>query len=444
MNLLLALALLLSPSAVARAKFQPPQATAAVNQTFASDPLTPDGDNAPVLQAFIDSLPAGVTVSLPAGTWPVYTALSVQKNLKFQGAGKDQSILVGRSSAAGHHCVMQLGTYDTVKVSVEIRDIGFRAEYTNVESQQNVVQGHIHDSIIERCSFEGSAHEGLVLRGFSNNVAITDCTASKCGHGNNFYGMPTSGFNCGGVDIVYIRCTAYGCATGWESGGTRIRHTYCAALGCRGGINIGSNGSGVSDVEVDHTTVSSAISGAGGISCGNGIGRLSNVRVHHNKLIGTACSFMGGKPVNNVVMPWEGPDLFGSHFDNNEFYILPQSSAWILGYTTGSSPSQEANEAMAYAGREACSFNGNTFYYLPGAVTNGTPPIEVVGIISAAVEIKDNVIRYSDSAVDRGDVQSFWQYGHALTVTASGNQAFTVAGVARAFVFNLEPPTVLP
>jgi hypothetical protein len=80
---------------------QPPStATASINQTFTSAPLVADGDNATTLNTFFNQLPAGVSVTLPPGVWPVNTGLFISKRMELSSVSGATIRLIASGSNA--------------------------------------------------------------------------------------------------------------------------------------------------------------------------------------------------------------------------------------------------------------------------------------------------------------------------------------------------------
>jgi hypothetical protein len=401
-----------------------------------SPPLTEDGDNEPTLRAWLDSLPAGTIVQLPAGDFPLHRTLVVTKKVSLLGQGRSHTTLRGVWDGT-RGAVLQVGDYNAgVKVNaVQIDGLQIMQTATGA-GIHNCIEVMGDDFRATSCDFSGAHHEGVVVHGVCFRASILDCDAIGCGLGNESYTLSTAGFNSHAHPTLYTNCQTRNCGQGFEidGHGSRLKRCKVSEPGNAQpsiAYNVGSTGLGISDVEIDSCV---SIGCPSAFGCGNGIGRLADVNVHDCIFDGGAVSVMGGIPENTNtganIAP--GPDTGLSHVDRCVFIVRGPHSG-ILGYNSGIN----AGDGDTF-GREPFTFNDNDVYVV--AADAGTSPIiSGAGKWVAPIQFKRNRIWRMDAAPDRGDLQLFTLLGNHATpgqanVTTEGNLAFKLDGSARTFI----------
>ena len=424
-------AMLLSVAALCPAMapaLDPPVATASVPPVV----LDPAGDNQPALQAWLDSLPNGSTVTLPAGVWPLNSRLTIHKSLSIQSADPTNPATLKGVGGDGNRHVLEVGDYDA---DVFVHGV----KLTSLIVESAVTGTGIHNCCVvhgdsftaERCSFKGSQHEGLVVHGDCLSATITDCTAIGCGLGNASYSLSTAGFNAHAHPTLYTRCTADGCGQGFEVDGHGSKLIDCEAknppsVGPSIAFNVGSTGLGVYDVELDHCR---SFGYPDALIASNGIGRFASLSVHDCLFDGGMATVAGGTANNTNSVPriTPGPDTGQSHVDRNVFIIRAQQYG-VLGYNGGPSAGGPA------ISREPYTFNDNTFFVV-GSYTPASPIIFAAGHVDH-LDVNRNTVWRLDAAPSRGDFQSFSFQDNAAApgqpgILTSGNCAFKADGTRR-------------
>jgi len=378
-----------------------------------SAPLTAAGDNHGALQTFIDSLPEGTTVTLPAGVWPIHATLEIKKRVTLAAAaGRPATVkLVANNQDAD---VVRVGRYGKSAVSgVTFRGLTFECSGLRDRGQMQCIEVSGDDFTAENCTWIGSPHEGLVVHGVYRGAKIVDCTAVSCGFGNAFYGLPLAGFNSHSVDGLYLRCKARNCGQGFELGAHGTRALYCEVdndplvrmfddAPMWGGFNIGSYTFGVWNVEIGHCRTK------GGKACsfGNGNGRLANVWVHDCIFHGDVSTPAAGGLYANKGGPVPNPNPeSGRSVVERCVYILTGTNHHAFGVNTGLTASQGEETS-----REIIEFNDNVVIYNgppPGPDAPNTSPILYVAGRQKKVAFRRNKLIGFDEAPLRGDFQTF-------------------------------------
>lgn len=418
---------------------QPPSTITATYSQSAT--LDPNADNAPTINAFLDSLPEGVTVTLPEGIWPVNSRVQINKRLELNSASGATIRLI--AADANMH-VLRVGQYHAnVKVNgVTIRRLTLEIDGSKTTGLYNCVDANGDDFTAEDCVFRNCPHEGIVVSGNSKRPIIRRCRAENCGTGNQSYFNSTAGFNSHGWSTVYEDCVATGCGQGFEIDAYHTRVRRCRAEFPAGttpsiAFNVGSVGTGIWDVEIDGCT---SIGYETAVQSGNGIGRFAGLNIHDCIFDGGCCHVMGGVHTNTnpglvAELGEEGPDGGQSHIDRNVF-IVRQPHQGLLGVSM-----QPSAEEGIY-GREAWTFDDNVVVYI------GTPPQDCPGLFIGGMQMKPvsmqrNKLFGMDTAPSRGDIQTFTSNGSVAVpgqpnLTLSGNLAFKVDGTARPVVIRIE------
>jgi hypothetical protein len=442
LTLLLALSLFL----------QPPSATSKVTKevvtvqevTVESAPFTAEGDNAPILNAFLDSLPAGSTVTLPAGVWPIKSPVQVNKTLVIESAANWPATLklVASNKDAD---VMRVGTYGVLAVhGVTLRRLTLEVAGEKATGQMQCLEVSGNDFTAENVTLIGSPHEGVVVHGGYKDAKLTDCKAIDCGRGNEFYWLPTAGFNSHAKDTIYTRCkTKNTNIEGKHNGqGFEIDAHGTKALWCEcdndvkggSGFNIGSTGSGIWSVEIAYCVTRNC---SGAASFGNGIGRLASVHIHHNVFFNGVTSAMGGELENKVVTDPVSPDTGHSIIEHN-VYVSDDPNLEVLSYNTGPDPVRGP-----VWGREPVTFADNTIIYTGTAAQMDSPLMSVGGNVTAQVRFLRNRLIGFDAPRSRGDLATYSNNQNKAipgqpNLTYEGNIVVRKDGTIRPLVVNIE------
>jgi hypothetical protein len=411
---------------------QPPVAVATFTQEVA---LVAEGDNAPALNAFLGSLPAGVKVTMPAGVWPVSSRLKFHKQLTLEGAAAGTTFkLIAQDGGDGK--VAEIGHSSdpgAVKVDgVTVRRITFEVAGTPTGAHFSCLDVWGDDFVIEDCTFIGSTAEGFTGAGIRHTV--TRCKAIACGHGNAFDGRKLAGFNDCAQLTTYTECEATNCGQGVEFGGNGsklIRCTFTSDVR-NYGANLGSMVHGSHDCQI----LDCLFNGCG-ITVGNGIGRMYNVTIKGNVLDDGFVAFMGGR-ADNMAENQPGQSVGQSYIEHNTFVIRTDAGG-VCGMTTGPSGPNPASDEMC---REPVALNDNVFMYMVPTVANAIP-LFVGGKWTGAIEWKRNRIFGLNAAANHGDLATF-SYADNIAIsgqpglTKEGNLAFKADGTLRATVIKIE------
>jgi hypothetical protein len=438
----LLLTILLSFGAVAKAKVQPPNvAVGAINQTFTSQPLDANADNAATLNTFLASLPEGTTVSLPAGVWPVHSPVTIHKRLTIEGPTQGECRLKLIASGVNSD-VIQVGKYNdpgSFKANnVTIKRLTLEVAGQTTTGLYNCLDVWGDDINCEDVTLVGSPHEGVVTGGF--RASFLRCKALGCGFGNQSYFNSTAGFNGHSHPTIYRECYSNS-RQAFEVDGHGSKVIDCLAECAPGtnspviGVNIGSTPFGISDVEVTGCRI---VGYESGIGFTNGIGRLANVNVHHNVIDGGSVGVGGGRYQNLASDPSipVGPDTGQSYVENNLFIVRTQHQG-IVGSNTGPADGGNPNEL----GREPVRINGNIFLFL--VQVNDAPTFHIAGNYAGAMEFKRNYFIGQNAAPSRGDIQTYTSGSNPAlpgqpNLTMEGNQAFKGDGTVRPLVVRIE------
>jgi hypothetical protein len=438
------LAVILTAAAVALGTPQPP-AVARATLTAESQPLNAAGDNEPQLRAFIDSLPNGANVVIPAGTWRVDRPLKVTKavTLESEGEGESRATIVAGEAAAGRGAI-EIGD-DTPGGQVDgatIRNLIVRQQ-SNAAGVKNCVVVHGDGFTMRDTHLADSKHEGLVISATSRGANIEDCTAADCGLGSPSYTLPTAAFNSHAIETNYKRCSVRGSGHGIEASNTGTTIDACdvaepgtSFAGTQGtAYVVGSAGMGVYRLTIKH---SRSTGYANAVNVGNGIGRLTEVDVVGNRFDGGGVSFMGGKTTNNVPHPDEGPDLspIGSRIRSNTFIVRGPTQGLVI-YNTG--PQAGVYDVF---GREKLTVEDNAVFCVG---PHGTSPLfGVAGRVVGQVAILRNKVFGSPQEPSRGDVATFTNNANlavpAMPIDVAGNVAYKADGTERPVVVKIENP----
>jgi hypothetical protein len=411
---------------------QPPVAVATFTQEVA---LVAEGDNAPALNTFLASLPAGVKVTVPAGVWPVSSRLKFHKPLTLEGAGGGATFkLIAQDGGDGK--VAEIGHSSdpgAVKVDgVTVRRITFEVAGTPTGAHFSCLDVWGDDFVIEDCTFIGSTAEGFTGKGIRHTV--NRCKAIDCGQGNAFDGRKLAGFNDCSDMTTYTDCEAVNCGQGVEFGGhgsKLIRCTFRSNVR-NYGANLGSMVYGTSNLHVLNCQFINC-----GITVGNGIGRLYNITIKDNVLDDGFIAFMGGR-ADNMAENQPGQSVGQSYIDRNTI-IVRTDSGGVAGVSTGPSAPNPASDEMC---RESVTFNDNVFLYMAPTVANAIP-LFVGGKWTGAIEWKRNRIFGLNAAANHGDLATFSYADNAAIpgqpgLTKEGNLAFKADGTLRATVIKIE------
>jgi hypothetical protein len=212
------------------------------------------------------------------------------------------------------------------------------------------------------------------------------------------------------------------------------------------GVNIGSTGWGIYDVEISDCKIYGYDSA---ISVGNGIGRLTYIRILRNHIHDEGAGdspieFFGGQATNGVTgadNPFEGPDLSdeGSFIEDNEFEVSsPHQGA--ISYNTG--PVDLGNPNVY--GREKLTVRGNIVRFVSGDPSLQTNPIVGFGgTITGTCLVVGNEIHGLPDAPQRGDVQSYTNGTNPSipampNLSVYGNNAYGTDGRLRSWFTNRE------
>jgi hypothetical protein len=440
----LLLAILLSFGAVAKAKVQPPVATANFESHVT---LTETGDNAPALNGFLAQLPAGVVVTIPAGTWQLHSPLLVMKRLTIEGpqTGTATFKLIANGITSD---VLKVGDWlDPPQTDMPID--GFVLRRITLEVGGNAATGLYNcldayggAMLVEDCVFKNCPHEGVVtFGGYPGSetaqrpdlgVVFRRCKAINCGFGNTSYGLSTAGFNGHSNPTIYEDCETDQCCQGFEVDGHHSRLLRCTAKNPSLattpviGINVGSTGKGIWDIEISGCTVKGYETA---IQSGNGIGRFASLNIHHCTIDGGGVYVMGGEFNNQVITNPVSPDTGQSHIDNNVFIVRTQGHG-AAAYQTP--PWAGAGDTF---GREPFTFNDNAVF-VAHADTGGAAYFAVTGKSINRIEIMRNVIFNSDAASVFKDIRlqsnnANTMVSPPLNIFIAGNLAFKKNGDAR-------------
>lgn len=405
--------------------------------------LTATGDNAPAIQAFIDALPNGATIKIPAGVWHVESRLKLKAQQKLVGAGMDRTTIKSRGADWSGPIVAWGVDWLNPADGVELRDLTIEQAVVGT-SKHGCILGEGNDSKLTRIRVVGSRYEGIIIGGWNKNATLTDCEAIDCGNGGPAYTQSTSGFNAHAFNTRYIRCRAKRCGQGFEFGATGTIVDGCIASDPGPGTpsmayNCGSSVNGVWKVRLLR---SRSFGYVDAVLIGNGIGRLSDVRVEGCTFVGGSLNFHGGQPTNFARHPFpgfEGPDTHGSAVVGNTF-IFHRPNHGALSYYGGPAA------AHAVFGREPLKVERNTIHYrLAAGDVQSAPPIGFAGSIVAKCTAAGNVISGLDEAPVRGDVATFSVNDNPavpnMPLTSKGNAAFRADGAERAVVERREGET---
>jgi hypothetical protein len=405
-------------------------AKATISKTMESQPLTTDGDNAPILNAFLDSVPEGATVTLPPGIWPTHSTVIINKRITLESA-ENASATIRLIATNQDADVLSVATYQTAPVhGVTVRKLTLEVVGEMLKGQIQCLEVNGDDFTAENVTLIGCPHEGSIVHGHCKNARLTDCVAIRCGLGNEFYGLPLAGFNSHAYATVYTRCKAINCGQGYEVDGhhTKVLYGEVEMDGTVttwdgkplwGGINIGSATFGLWDVEIAYCRVK------GGCSFGNGNGRLASMHIHDNVLYGNARTSAMGGMFNNKggPVPNPNPDTGHSIVERN-VYIYTGDDNHVIGVGTGPAAGtwdHDGNpETPPYQeqGREPITFQDNVLIYAgPLNGPNSSPIMYIAGTYSAPVKFLRNKLYGFDAAPSRGDLATF-----------SNNQSVAIPG----------------
>jgi parallel beta-helix repeat protein len=139
----------------------------------------------PTLAAAVEAVPAGSTIVLGAGTYRLVEALEINKSLRLEGAGMDQTFVVGE---AGEHAVRFQGPG-----SFAVEDITFRWEATSSGHAVVVEDGDVE---FKHCRFTGGVWSEEEEKGGSGLFLYGDTVGSieACRmEGNGLHGIHVGG-----------------------------------------------------------------------------------------------------------------------------------------------------------------------------------------------------------------------------------------------------------
>ena len=225
---------------------------------------------------------------------------------------------------------------------ISVTGIEFRqVEYARLPTKclyTNLAKG----MVVRDCRFADNAYEGLYTGGGESTVTLVveDCEAVNVGHGGPYYQAVLSGFNVNSYDVSATRCVARDCGQGFESGAHNVRIYDCEVRHStpgagRVGVNIGSTGSGISNVVVERCRFFGSSVGAGP----NGIGTLASVHVRECEFVDGCLSFAGGTDganPNQLVRLYSvprGPSYGPSSFARNRLrFTQPYTAAAPISY----------------------------------------------------------------------------------------------------------------
>jgi hypothetical protein len=420
-----------------------------VTLRFTSPPMTTSGDNAAILNPWLDSLPEGVLVETPRGEWPVFTALTVTKQMTVRAPKNTTSLFrLIASGVSDDACRVGGNQYvDGVVFQRLVFDVAGNTK-TGIYNCLDVTGGAFY---AEDCGFSNCPHEGVVGGGGypgdeteerpDLGAVFVRCWAYHCGFGNDSYGLSTAGLNGHWSATIYDGCWTDWCCQACEIDGHHSRIINCHFRNPSFettpviGINIGSTGKGIFDVQVTGTTVEDY---PDAIGSGNGIGCLANVWVYNNTVVNGFIGIMGGIDHNLVFTDPAAPDTGQSHVDGNVM-ILTNPHTGGFGYGAGPG----AGEGDIY-GREPCTFNNNIVYYLSDEPRFGLV-FGVGGKTVGRIEFFGNVIYDMDEPPVLLDLRLQSNNDNLMVspppnVFYGENRAFRRDGSERPFTVYVEPP----
>jgi hypothetical protein len=401
--------------------------------------LRPDADNRPSIQSLLDNAAEGSVVRIPAGTWTTNSHLSVSRKLTLEGPATGTATLILIASNTSDD-VIRVGDYHAnVKVNgVTIRRLTLEVAGRKDTGIFNCLDVFGEDLLCEDVTFIGSPHEGVVVAG--KRATFNRCKGQYCGKGNDTYQQSTAAFNSHAHPTIYTDCETDYCGQGFEVDGHGSKVLRCTVknpsiniVGPLIGVNIGSTGFGINDVEVSGCTI---IGYPTAVQFGNGIGRLAGINIHHNVFDGGEVSGMGGLKENKATdadYP-PGPDTSESHCDSNLFIIRGNSA---FGLNTGPSDGGNPNEF----GREPWTFDDNTVWLV--TMDEHNPLVYVGGNYTAPFKVRRTRFIGANLSPSRGMIATFTNGVNVAVkgqpnLTMEGNTAFTADGKQRPVIVKVE------
>lgn len=407
-------------------------------------------DNQPVLQAFIDSVPAGSEIIIPQGDWGIASSINLNNGQRLKSLNRAKTIIRtiggnfnGPVIGAGGDGRWPNSVGRKTVTGCEVCDITLIQSDGSNTNNKIVWYESTVNSFVRRTISRDGCYEGIIIGGVGGGAE--DNEIYNTGNGGPAYGLSTAALNIYSRDSVIKRNKTRGCGQGIEAGTLNqlIEDNDIAEPGPATpslGINIGSVGSGITNVRVQKNRV---VGYPSGVMCGNGIGRLSKIEIEDNKIVNGSIDFAGGQIDNRVhLYDSEVPSISASYIKNNKIYVTWTDEKYYSAiiYNAGSDNNM---------GREPLVVQGNTLHLDPKANTkppqapyNGgprtTPYFAVGGPVSGNVSFIDNDIYGAmDVAPIRGDVQGWSSQNPGLpNWTVTGTRTYKADGTERPAIVN--------
>ena len=430
------------------------------NENGVKAKLYPDADNWAALQTLLD---VSTHVTLPAGEWPISRTLQMgQRRQAVQGQGVGRTTLRLYTNYGGPVIGIGAGTRwsptDTNyfgATGMMVRGLTLHQQSTAaganclyVSDQPVYGVNECNELKVYEVRVRGAAYEGIVAASSIRDAHLKNIEAWDCGNGGPAYALSTAGINatCGGLILEDFRTLR--CGQGVETGNSNVivRRGVITEPGAGTpgiGVNIGSTGWGIYDVEISDCKIYGYDSA---IAVGNGIGRLTSIRILRNLIHdegagNSPIEFQGGQTANGVANPFAGPDLSaeGSFIEDNVFEVSsPHQGA--ISYNTG--PADLGNPNVY--GREKLTVRGNIIRFVSGDTSLQTNPlIGFAGNITGDCLVTRNRVYGLPTAPSRGDVQSYTNNQNAAVqgmpnLSVYGNDAYLSTDRLRDFSVRIE------
>jgi hypothetical protein len=392
------------------------------------------------LQDSIDrAAKSGGTVRLAIGVYLVSKPIVLASGTTIVGAGMDRTTIRNLGRFGGP--LVQFGMKGEVR-NVNLQDFCVEQRDNDLKGT-NCIQGdQAHDVHLTRIRVRGSRYEGMVGGSHARRWFVDSCEAEDCGNGGPAYSLSTAGINVCSRETVLVRCKTKRCGQGFEFGNLNVHLLYCTAEEPTSaepsiGFNCGSSVVGISKV---HVFGCRSVGYPSAIGFGNGIGRLSGVTVEGCTCIDGSIGFSGGKTLNHVPTPDQGPDVSGSYIrDCVVRWTKPSDKTFCaILYSTGPSA-----DGKIY-GREPLVVSRLRVQF--AAKPNGKiicPIMGVSGHVSAPVTFRDCVVEGLDEAPLRGDAEVASNNANKLPgdidhIRFVNCTATTSSGAEREFEVHLE------
>ncbi len=266
-----------------------------------------------------------------------------------RGAGRDITILKN-TNVNTDRSVLMLGDLAEIPGLVPNNDrlsniiisgITF-SQVPTASTEAKVVSSYATQDVeIYQSTFTGSSNECLVMGGGAKSIRwfVHDNVAHRCGHGTAPNWRATSALNLNGEDVVATNNYVFDSGQGIETGARRARFinntlvgsplSVSAPVSPSTGINIGSTGSGVWDIEVSGNSIRDWENQA--IQIENSIGTLNRIYVHDNVMYGSGIALGGGTDRNSVLEGALDTVIHGTSVVKGNTIIRPDNSAIMIG-----------------------------------------------------------------------------------------------------------------